>query len=97
MIQDKHHPAAPHSPSTQTSKPARAEHSDTGKENDPLPELGLKRPATRPASRTEAAGNKATQYDGNPNPKGDETGVLGPKDDTPAFLKKKTGPGAGRR
>jgi len=36
---------------------------------------------------------KATQFDGNPNPRGDdETGVLKPHDDTPAVLRKRSGP-----
>jgi len=99
MTQDKSHQggASPSSAKPATPKPPRGEHSDTGTERDLLPELGLKRPAPPNASRAEAAGNKATRFDGNPNPKGEETGVLGPKDDTPAFLEKKPGPGAGRK
>ena len=38
------------------------------------------------------AGGKATQFDGNPNPEGDEEGgVFSPPDDTPAVLPKKEG------
>lgn len=79
---------------------ATAQHnqrSNTGTENDLLPELGLKRPAPPEPSREEATGNKATQFDGNPNPKGVDAGVLGPKDDTPAFLEKKSGPATDRK
>lgn len=38
--------------------------------------------------------HKATQFDGNPNPQSSESepSTLGPKDDTPAFLEKKSGP-----
>jgi len=100
MTQDKFHQGGSRPSSADesaTPKPLRGEHSDTGTERDLLPELGLKRPAPPSASRTEAAGNKATRYDGNPNPQGKETGVLGPKDDTPAFLEKKSGPDAGRK
>jgi len=36
---------------------------------------------------------KSTQFDGNPNPQGDDKpGLLKPHDDTPAILKKKSGP-----
>lgn len=66
--------------------------SDTGTDKDLLPELGLKRPAPPGPSREDATDNKATQFDGNPNPKGVESGLFGPRDDTPAFLKKKSGP-----
>ncbi|MDM9558663.1 hypothetical protein [Bordetella petrii] len=39
---------------------------------------------------------KATQFDGNPNPQGDdESGVLKPRDDTPAVLRKRSGPRSG--
>lgn len=35
---------------------------------------------------------KATQFDGNPNPQGADTGLSKPRDDTPAVLRKRSGP-----
>jgi|SRR5690606_22127830 len=56
----------------------------------------------RDGSRPSQAGGldspegKATQFDGNPNPQGDdESGVLKPRDDTPAVLRKRSGPRSG--
>ncbi len=44
-------------------------------------------------SQAEPAGRKATQFDGSPNPHGDEdSGVFKPADDTPAVLEKRSGP-----
>ena len=42
--------------------------------------------------RKEAEGEKATQLDGNPNPKGAPSSPLKPQDDTPFMLKKTSGP-----
>lgn len=39
--------------------------------------------------RAEADRERATRFDGNPNPEPAPDGVLGPKDDTPWRLKKK--------
>ena len=35
--------------------------------------------------------DRATQFDGDPNPKGAPSGLFGPQDDTPLTLKKKQG------
>lgn len=40
--------------------------------------------------RQEAEGQKATQFDGNPNPEGAPSSPLGPKDDTPTILGKES-------
>jgi len=40
--------------------------------------------------RQEAKGQKATQFDGNPNPEGAPSSPLGPKDDTPTILGKES-------
>jgi hypothetical protein len=76
-------------------------------EGNILPELGLTRPAAHEgvdqsvdksdqpragnASAADARDDKATRFDGNPSPVGTDSGILGPKDDTPAFLEKKEG------
>ena len=57
-----------------------------------LPTEVNKPDANPQSSRQEAQGHKSTQYDGNPNPQGTSSGALGPKDDTPLTLKKKSGP-----
>lgn len=72
-----------------------------GSEHDLLPELGLKRPATPDGDTPngtpeEARQDKATRFDGNPNPVPSDSGILGPKDDTPAFLEKKEGVRSGK-
>ena len=36
--------------------------------------------------------HRATQFDGSPNPASASTDTLKPKDDTPAFLEKRSGP-----
>lgn len=54
------------------------------------------RPAHDPSKRDDAEHSKATKFDGNPNPEGAERDTLKPKDDTPAFLEKKTGPRTGK-
>lgn len=60
---------------------------------DPRAELGLKSP-TKDAfdanSRQEAQGQKATQFDGSPNPQGAPVSPVGPKDDTPTTLGKES-------
>ncbi len=62
-------------------------------EHDLLPELGLKRPAQpEPTDVSAPENSKATEFDGSPAPEGAPDGPLGPKDDTPAILKKKEGP-----
>ncbi|WP_143705484.1 hypothetical protein [Pollutimonas subterranea] len=43
-------------------------------------------------SQQDAKGEKATQFDGNPNPQGAPSSPLKPKDDTPFFLEKTSGP-----
>lgn len=45
-----------------------------------------------PSKRSEAEGNKATEFNGNPNPEATRSGPFGPKDDTPMRLKKVEGP-----
>lgn len=42
--------------------------------------------------RKTAQDDKATRFDGDPNPKGSKSDVFKPKDDTPFRLKKKDGP-----
>lgn len=44
------------------------------------------------SSQKDAKGEKATQFDGNPNPEGAPSSPLKPKDDTPFFLEKTSGP-----
>lgn len=44
------------------------------------------------SSHKDAEGEKATQFDGNPNPQGAPSSPLKPKDDTPFFLEKTSGP-----
>ncbi|VCU71235.1 hypothetical protein PIGHUM_03316 [Pigmentiphaga humi] len=46
----------------------------------------------KPVPPGEPMNDRATQFDGNPNALPTENDVLGPKDDTPPFLKKKEGP-----
>ncbi|NGM86579.1 hypothetical protein G5B35_04580 [Parapusillimonas sp. SGNA-6] len=50
--------------------------------------------APQPRKTSADPAHKATQFDGNPNPQSSESepSTLGPKDDTPAFLEKKSGP-----
>lgn len=43
-------------------------------------------------AQDEAKGQKATQFDGSPNPQGTSSSALKPKDDTPMTLKKSEGP-----
>lgn len=68
----------------------------TPHEKDPRAELGLKSPIKSSSdkkesmARQEAEGRKATQFDGNPNPEGASSSLLGPKDDTPMILRKKS-------
>jgi hypothetical protein len=65
-------------------------------ELDPRQELGLKSVAKESESvsenhrRQEMQGQKATQFDGNPNPQGAPSSPLGPKDETPLVLEKKS-------
>jgi len=74
--------------------------SKSGHEKDPRAELGLKDPGgdqqrqenDKDRTAAEAQGQKATRFDGNPNPTGAESSVLRPKDDTPIRLKKNEGP-----
>ncbi len=74
--------------------------SESGHEKDPRAELGLKDPGKdqqpqendKDRTAAEAQGQKATLFDGNPNPTGADSSVLRPKDDTPIRLKKTEGP-----
>ncbi len=65
-------------------------------EKDPRAELGLKSPTkdaenkNKSAKRQEAERQKATQFDGNPNPKGVPSSPLELKDDTPMTLGKES-------
>lgn len=65
----------------------------TGKlEKDPRAELGLTPPPTVSGEQSEdTPADKATRFDGNPNPQGVQSGTLKPKDDTPLHLKKTQG------
>lgn len=45
-----------------------------------------------PNKRAKAEGEKATQFDGDPSPKGSKSKAFKPEDDTPFTLKKKSGP-----
>lgn len=69
--------------------------------NDPRAELGLKSPLKDQESKNNSQGTANTKaqgpeietvYDGNPNPTGSDSSLLGPKDDTPLRLKKVKGP-----
>lgn len=61
-------------------------------ERDPRTELGLKSPAEELSEANEdTSARKATQFDGNPSPKGAQSDTFKPKDDTPLYLKKTEG------
>ncbi|HLU15532.1 MAG TPA: hypothetical protein VKZ71_06835 [Burkholderiaceae bacterium] len=66
---------------------------NTGKlEKDPRAELGLTPPPTVSGEQSEdTPADKATRFDGNPNPQGAQSETLKPKDDTPMRLKKTEG------
>jgi hypothetical protein len=65
-------------------------------ESDPRSELGLKSPVEKSEGRSErrgrqeAEGQKATQFDGNPNPQEVPSSALKPEDDTPMTLAKES-------
>jgi hypothetical protein len=63
--------------------------------NDPA-KMRPDNPATQnvhsDSRRAEATDDKATQFDGDPNPKAAPSTPLKPQDDTPFLLKKKSGP-----
>lgn len=79
----------PTSPSQPDQKNAKDQN-----ELHPRPELGLKSVAeeseyaNEDSVRQEAEGQKATQFDGNPNPQGGPSTPLEPKDDAPMSLGK---------
>lgn len=65
------------------------------REPNPREELKRELPNKNPEDkrdRKEAENQKVTQFDGNPNPQGTQTHLLGPKDDTPLKLDKVKGP-----
>lgn len=70
----------------------------THQDHDPRAELGLRSPeevsesSDASQSRLEAEGQKATRFDGHPNPQGAASDTLKPRDDTPMKLEKKEGP-----
>jgi len=82
------------------NKPTHGKDEKTsGLDLDPRAELGLKRPSKdanddkkTQLNRQEAEKQKATQFDGNPNPEGASVSTFGPKDDTPMKLEKVKGP-----
>lgn len=87
-------------PKSSPGKPTKPAHPkgtpDTGHELDPRAELGLKTPTKdsvdEEMKRQKAEGQKATQFDGSPNPQGARSSAFKPEDDTPARLKKTEGP-----
>ncbi len=96
MTQDQK-PANPSQPDEKQAKDSAEKVVGTSKnEWDPRSELGLKSPveesegASERSDRQEAQGQKATQFDGNPNPQGAPSSPLGPKDDTPTILGKES-------
>lgn len=70
----------------------------TREDHDPRAELGLRSPEELSEStdgnqkRKEAEGQKATRFDGSPNPDGASSETLKPRDDTPMTLERKEGP-----
>jgi len=72
--------------------PEDPKHSSTPSTDEQPRESAKVAPQPRKTSADPA--HKATQFDGNPNPQSSESepSTLGPKDDTPAFLEKKSGP-----
>jgi len=95
-------PAQPAFPGEQTEDaPARntgtESHSDIGQEVQRDIRKADERDNADRSNKTrpglDSPEGKATQFDGNPNPRGDdETGVLKPHDDTPPVLRKRSGP-----
>ncbi|GAB1578586.1 hypothetical protein [Bordetella petrii] len=101
-------PHPPHRPSSKSSETRSAGTSKAPGPDTPQPDIGDdvqkgirhanqrdEPDAARPpqAGGLDSPEGKATQFDGNPNPQGDdESGVLKPRDDTPAVLRKRSGP-----
>lgn len=57
------------------------------------PEIDLpNKNSETPYDKDDIKGEKATQFDGNPNPKGTPENTFKPQDDTPTILDKKQGP-----
>ncbi|CAM3487977.1 MARCKS-like protein [Bordetella sputigena] len=75
---------------TRTTPPEPSTKSQVDIANDVQDKLHKGKDADQ--QRQTTVGQKATQFDGNPNPESDdEGGVFSPPDDTPAVLPKKEG------
>lgn len=96
MTQDQR-PTNSSQPKQEQAKDSAEKNVDTAQnELDPRSELGLKSPtkdsesASERSSRQEAKGQKATQFNGNPNPQGAPSSPLKPEDDSQKPLGKES-------
>lgn len=78
------------------TKPTRPD--DNDKRGQSLPDSPQKDSKIQPQSArpehvgADANAHRSNQFDGNPTPAGDDSGLFKPKDDTPAVLEKRSGP-----
>lgn len=85
-----------HTPIPDTNQPAPKEpHDPAQRDPNPREELEIDLPnknSETPYDKQDIKGDKATQFDGNPNPTATPTNTFKPQDDTPGKLDKKQDP-----